>query len=195
MHHLDQLNRDRQLRFFMLTPSDVVPPLTNTFVISLRQFSSPVLSGAMDEHGRITLRNSELSRRSAPKDDQQKEWARDEPLYELKRKQMKETSTPVRMLYKEGCPICGRNHKEVPNFGHRHICTVCRTFIKTMDGRKVRIALDARDLISVMAKRDGRPGEDPVDPLNLVIFERPCYCVLAGPKEIAVLLNEEGWTI
>lgn len=194
MHHLGQLNRDRQLRFFMLTPEDVVPPLNRTFVVSLRQFTSSVLSSSMDEHGRIVLRGSEANQRQAPKEDQQKEWARDEPLFEAKRKHMKDTRAPVRMLYKEGCPICGRNHKNVPHFGHRHICASCRSFIKTPDGRKVRILLE-RDSIAALAKRDSRTGEDPVDPLNLVIFERPCYCVLAAPKEIAVLLYEEGWTI
>jgi regulator of replication initiation timing len=194
MHHLDKLSRQRQLRLYMLTPDDVVPPLTKTFVVSLRQFTSSALSSSVDEHGRITLRNSEASRRLGPREDQQKEWARDEPLFEAKRKHMKETRAPVRMLYKEGCPICGRNHKDVLHFGHRHICAACRAFVKTPDGRKVRIQLE-RDSISVQAKRDTRPGEDPADPLNLVIFERPCYCVLAAPKEIAVLLYEEGWTI
>ncbi|CAG9316667.1 unnamed protein product [Blepharisma stoltei] len=188
MHHLDELNRNRALNLYLLTPEDVVPPIQRTFVVTKHQYKSILEDNAFAP---LLPSSQRVKNNSSP--GQEEEKSREEMLSQRRRERLRSKSNKKRMIFKDGCPTCGQEHIPVEYFNHRHICSKCREYIKTPDGSPVKIVLDRGETILALAF-DERKKLKPVDHQNLMIFDRPCFASFAGPGELVVLLYDEGLT-
>ena len=160
MQHLDMLKKARYQRLYMLTPEDVLPPNTKSFVVSLQQFDRKVPEAPLKP---VHSTSSSMDANAV--------WA----------------AGSKKQLHSRGCPFCGKQHIPVQYFGHNHACLNCRKYLKTGDGRKVRIVLNKEGEVRAYARAEGESAENEVDNQDLFIFDTRCYTSFGDETELIVL--------
>lgn len=178
MHHLNELNRKRPLYLYLLTPEDVVPAVTNSFIITKNNY------GELTETSNFTPLWP-----NQKKVQPVQEKIVDESLVNRRKEFIHMSKKKV--FYSQGCPICGKDHVAVEYYGHQHVCIKCQRFIKNQEGQSVKIMLDKNDQIVAVAYDDKKQLRY-ADFEKLMIFGKNCYVSFAGPGELIVLLSEEG---
>lgn len=173
---------------YLLTPEGCMTPQKRSFVVSKTSF--PNLDTNLPEsrlqsraslHAAMQKSSTSLGKDAEPLSGHQ--------LMERKRERTKFTLNRKRELYPENCPTCGNKHVAVQYFGHRHICASCKVYLKSRDGRLVRVAVDEKGLI-IAESTDERKQDPQIDPSDLRIFDRKCYASFAGEDELVVLMFE-----
>jgi hypothetical protein len=142
----------------MLTPEDVLPPNGRSFVVSLQQFEGETEAASQP-------------RQSTSNPAGNSKWASGNKTH----------------LHSRGCPFCGKQHISVQYFGHNHTCLNCRKYLKTEDGRKVRIVLGKDDEVHAYSRAEGEAMETEVDNQDLYIFDVRCYASFGDETELIVL--------
>ena len=106
-------------------------------------------------------------------------------------------SFPTIALFDRGCITCGKENIETKYHGMRHVCTICRNYLKTYDNDKAYVYLSEDEQIVCKGMKinklpDGTIQKDVYDVLRdeLKIFEYRCYATLSGPDELVILLHD-----